>query len=177
MILEILYFLLVPGIVNMGPVFFKKVPFLNYSLDFCFTFRGKRILGENKTFRGLFFGVLVGIILSFCMRYLYQFSFFQEISLVDYSSLNIIFYGVLIGFGVILGDALGSFLKRQCNVKPGESFFVVDQIDSVVVFPLVLSLLVWIGWSSYLWSIVLWGVFHVLLKYLGYVLKIEDKKI
>ena len=154
----------------MMPVFVKKIPLLHFPLDAGLTFRKKRLLGENKTVRGLLFAVLASLSVVLLQ------SFFSY-GIIDYSLHSPFLVGLLIGIGVILGDALGSFIKRQFAIAPGESLYVLDQIDSVLVFPLLLSFVVWIGFRYYLLSIILWGVFHLILKYFGFILGIEEKKI
>ena len=54
-------------IANMAPVFAAKLPVLSgwsYPLDFFYTFRGQRVLGDHKTIRGLIAGIL-GFLLGF----------------------------------------------------------------------------------------------------------------
>ena len=63
MVLFALWFFLPAGVANMAPVFADKIPALrNWTLplDFGHKFHGKRIFGDNKTWRGL----LLGIVLS-----------------------------------------------------------------------------------------------------------------
>ncbi len=51
---SVIYFLLPAAFANMAPVIFKRVNFLVYPVDFGLKFRGRRLLGENKTIRGVF---------------------------------------------------------------------------------------------------------------------------
>ena len=58
-ILFALWFFLPAGLANAAPVFASRIPKsekLALPLDFGKSFRGKRIFGENKTFRGLLAG-------------------------------------------------------------------------------------------------------------------------
>ena len=176
-ILEVLYFLLPAALANMMPVFVRKLPILSPPLDGGLCFRGRRLLGKNKTLRGLIFAILGAIFVAYLQKEGQSLFVLNALSIVDYSSFSIPLFGFLIGLGVILGDALGSVLKRQLDIAPGESLLIVDQIDSAVIFPLVLTPLVWIGWTYYFFSILIWGSFHLILKYAGYLLHLEEKKI
>ena len=50
---------------------------------------------------------------------------------------------ITLGLGVLIGDSVKSFVKRQLEVKPGAKFFPWDQLDSVARYLLFLPL-VWI---------------------------------
>ena len=73
------------------------------------------------------------------------------------------------GFGTILGDALGSFIKRRINLQPGGPFPVMDQLG----FVLMAYLLVWLAGISfplwYLWYVLPITLFgHLGANYLAY---------
>ena len=105
-------YLILPGVIaNMIPVMVRKVPVLNYPLDFGLKFRGEALLGKNKTFRGLVFGVVMSILVVYGQKLLYPVA--KNISLIDYSKVSFLWLGFLMGFGVILGDAVESFVKRR----------------------------------------------------------------
>lgn len=130
-ILQALYFMLPAYFANMAPVFAAKIFGSKFSLplDFGIKYKGKDILGKNKTWRGLIAGILVGIATTYLQSYLYQFDFFYLASIIDYQSTNLVLYGILFGFGVILADAVKSFFKRRRNLKPGDRWFPWDQLD------------------------------------------------
>ena len=130
-ILQALYFMLPAYFANMAPVFASKI-FGNkiaYPLDCNLKYNGRPFLGANKTWRGLIAGVIIGIVTIYLQYYLYNISFFHSISILDYYQINLILYGFIFGFGVILGDAIKSFFKRQANLKPGDKWFPWDQLD------------------------------------------------
>jgi hypothetical protein len=63
-ILFVIWFFLPAGLANVAPIFAAKLPYLKtltFPLDGYITFRGKRLLGEHKTLRGVISGILVGI--------------------------------------------------------------------------------------------------------------------
>ncbi|MHA1732200.1 MAG: CDP-archaeol synthase [Promethearchaeota archaeon] len=54
-----------------------------------------------------------------------------------------------VSYGAALGDLLGSFLKRRVNVGRGQPFWVVDQLDFVVV-AVVMGLIPTFIWPQYI---------------------------
>jgi len=114
---------------NGAPILMKKVNFLNYPIDFNKSFKsGERILGDHKTFRGLFFGVLFAMI-AINIQYLIYTLTKLELTIYDFSSINHLLLGFLMGFGVIMGDLTKSFIKRRLKIQPGQKFIPWDQID------------------------------------------------
>ena len=94
---------------------------------------GKPIFGKNKTFRGLFVGLLVG----------------TGVGLLESEIFNLpLMFGFLLSLGALFGDLTGAFLKRRLGIAPGNLLPIVDQVDFVVgalIFSLLLSpsLLTW----------------------------------
>ncbi len=176
-IIHILYLLIPGAFANMAPVLFKKFNFLNYPVDFGLKFGKNRLFGTNKTFRGFFFGILGSIIFVFIQRILFNYELFRNISLIDYSKINLILFGFLIGFSVLFGDLIGSFIKRRLNVGPGKSLFIVDQVNGGVGFALFVIPFYFKSWSLALWILIIWTIGHLIIKYFGYLLKIDKEKI
>src|SRR3989344_5366712 len=85
---------------------------------------GRPIFGKGKTFKGFFFGTLIGTLAAFVINLLFE---AQVASLLpDYMLL-----GFLLSLGAILGDMAGSFLKRRIGMAPGKPAFFLDQLDFV----------------------------------------------
>jgi len=125
MIIKIMWFMMPAFFATMMPVFVRKSNFLNAPIN-------KTIFGKNKTYRGFFFGIITSIIIIFLQMLLYQYPFFQGLSLIDYSTSNFILIGFLMGFGALFGDLIKSFFKRRFNIKSGKSWVPFDQIDYVI---------------------------------------------
>jgi hypothetical protein len=113
-------------------------------LDFGKTFRGRRIFGENKTWRG--FAVIVPgagvsfLVLSMCFFAPWPLSAFQYAGL-----------GACAGLGFMLGELPNSFIKRQFDIAPGRTpanwpakalCFLVDHTDSILAMLAVVRLFV-----------------------------------
>ncbi|NQV00104.1 MAG: CDP-archaeol synthase [Parcubacteria group bacterium] len=177
-ILHYLWFFLPAGIANMMPVFVKKYfKFLNIPVDQGLTFRGKSLLGKNKTVRGVVFGILGGIVTVFIQTYLYNnFENFRSISIVPYNEHNFILLGFLIGFGALLGDIVESFFKRQVSVAPGDRFFPFDQVDFVVGFLALTSIIFRPEWQVYVFLILFVPVLHIVTNHIGYYIGLQKTK-
>jgi len=122
-----------PGVfANTGPVLTKKLPFLNYPLDFGLTINGKPLLGPKKTFRGLISGIIFSMAVMYIQYFIYKFTNLKHMHLVDFETVNFHLLAFLMGFGVITGDAFESFIKRRLNIPPSKSFIPFDQIDCAV---------------------------------------------
>jgi CDP-2,3-bis-(O-geranylgeranyl)-sn-glycerol synthase len=106
----------------------RLLPWCDLALDGGKTFRGRRLLGSHKTWRGLLAGVLAAVIVWEVQRSLYGAGLFRAFALVDYSAEPIV-PGLLMGLGAVAGDAFKSLLKRQMNIAPGATWLVFDQLD------------------------------------------------
>jgi CDP-2,3-bis-(O-geranylgeranyl)-sn-glycerol synthase len=100
---------------------------------------GRRILGDGKTIRGfivgIIFGILVGIGQMFAAPYLHpilaQFvTVTPEMELVLYMQVPV---AVLMAFGALTGDIVGSFIKRRVDVKSGNPSPFMDQIGFILM--------------------------------------------
>jgi CDP-2,3-bis-(O-geranylgeranyl)-sn-glycerol synthase len=92
------------------------------------SFRGKRVLGDHKTWRGLLVGIVVGIATYELQRLLQAAGFATGLALIDYAD-NRVLPGFLMGLGTGVGDAVKSFFKRRVDIAPGASWPVFDQLD------------------------------------------------
>lgn len=159
---------------NMAPVLFRNINFLNYPVDFNVKFKGKPLLGKNKTYRGLFFGVLFALLIASLQYYLYGFFFFRDISIYSYD--NWLLIGFLLGFGALFGDLVKSFFKRRCSVNPGCRFIPMDQLDysiGAIVFFSFYSLL---SWGKILLIVIMGFFLHIIVNHIAFYLKIRNEK-
>lgn len=133
-ILQALYFFLPAYLANIAPVIIAKIFGHHFEtpIDFGRSWRGHRIFGDHKTWRGLISGIVVGTLVGYSQGIWYHSSFGSSLSIVNYNNLNPILLGGLMGFGALAGDAIKSFFKRRRNLKPGESWPPFDQLDFVI---------------------------------------------
>ena len=109
---------------------------LKRPLDAGRTFRGRRILGDNKTWRGAIMmggGVVVlTLLLSLWPTY-------WDALPDDLSDAGPLAVGALVGLAVVVGELPNSFFKRQLGIAPGTqrrsaagiALIVWDQADFV----------------------------------------------
>lgn len=124
------YFFCPAFLANMVPVLaarFQSFPSLASPVD-----RGKNWLGPNKTVRGLLLGTTAAIAATYCQAALYRFEPFARFSLLDYDRVQPFLLGFLLGFGSLVGDGMGSFLKRRLGKRPGEHLWLIDEISMAV---------------------------------------------
>lgn len=86
---------------------------------------GNRVLGKSKTIMGFFGGLLAGIFVAAILAYAVEIPFFPSRNYQLYG-------GIALSFGTVVGDLLGSFLKRRLGIEEGKPF-IVDQLAFLVV--------------------------------------------
>lgn len=90
---------------------------------------GKRLFGNSKTVRGFISGVVGGLFTSGLLGLL---MFNTRVNIFD----SAIFYsigGVLMGLGTMVGDLIGSFLKRRLGLKESTKALLLDEIPFLIV--------------------------------------------
>lgn len=169
--LAALLFFLPAGLANMTPPIANKIPVLNRwktPLDFGKTWRGKRLLGDNKTWRGVVSGAVVGAVTAVII---------SKLNANTVVTLAPFLVGSLLGFGALAGDAIESFFKRQCGFKPGQPWFPFDQLDYIIGGLLITVPFVRLQWWTIVTIFVVYFGLHLLTAYLGYLLKLKDSPI
>jgi CDP-2,3-bis-(O-geranylgeranyl)-sn-glycerol synthase len=93
------------------------------------TWRGDRLLGDGKSWRGTAAGTLAGAALAFALTEL-------QPSFVSATGVPVPVFpaavAVTLPLGAMAGDIAASFLKRRTGRERGKPFPVVDQLDFVV---------------------------------------------
>jgi CDP-2,3-bis-(O-geranylgeranyl)-sn-glycerol synthase len=178
-IFSCLYFFLPAYFVNATPPLIKESNFLKFldrPVDFEKKFFGQPIFGSHKSWRGMILGLISGILVVFFQKFLYQFSFFKEISLIDYQKINILFFAFLISFGAIFGDLFFAFLKRRLKMKPGQRFLPFDQTNYVIGNFLFLQPYLKLNLKFWLTIFILTFFLHIIFNRLGYLLRLHKNK-
>jgi len=90
---------------------------LKRPLDGGATFRGRRILGDNKTYRGVLVMFLGACVAAVALMHVpaYRARVPSEIRAAGPWT-----FGVLLGLGTVLAELPNSFLKRQLDIAPGQ---------------------------------------------------------
>ncbi|NLL95344.1 MAG: CDP-2,3-bis-(O-geranylgeranyl)-sn-glycerol synthase [Thermoplasmatales archaeon] len=153
-------------------------------MDFGKSMGGERILGDGKTWRGFFGGGLSGVAVGLVMI---------GVSMLAGSedgwgfgplpgALSVLF---CLSFGSLLGDILGSFLKRRFGVERGGKAPILDQYDFVIGAFLLAMAFRWdwvmatyvdgYGWLSLIALLVLVPLLHRAVNIIGYRSGLKDE--
>ncbi|MBI3026726.1 CDP-archaeol synthase [Candidatus Woesearchaeota archaeon] len=173
-ILKCFYLMLPAYFANMAPVIVKKVNLLAYPIDFNRKINSKQILGKNKTFRGLIFGIIFAIIAAYLQFLLYGVEPFRNISFIDYK--NWLLFGFLMGLGAMAGDLVKSFFKRKIGIKPGDKFVPFDQTDFVVGSLVFVIPIFGLTLKIFVVSLLLSFVLHILINHAAFYMNIRNEK-
>ncbi len=128
---------------------------------------GRRILGDHKTWNGLKGPLYIGIPISFFIFLLFNilwvpiealiidastqghYILYDNIEIFEYyfiggefpiNFLVLIIRIILASYGAVVGDLIGSFLKRRFDIKSGAPFWIVDQLDFALIALLFVSI-------------------------------------
>lgn len=180
-VLYTLWFFVPAGFANAAPIIVAKLPWLNRwntPLDFGHTYRGKRLFGDSKTWRGLSCAIVVGLLTFLVQQRLsgHLGSLSSYAGVRQYDQLPWM-TGCLLGAGAIIGDALESFMKRQHGIAPGGSWFPFDQLDYIIGACLLVAPVVILPLKLYILLTVVWLGMHLLFSYLGYLLHLKKQPI
>lgn len=121
---------------------------------------GKRVLGNNKTFKGFFFGLAIGVFVG-----LVEYLVFGEYPLL---------FSFLSPLGALSGDLAGAFLKRRLGIAPGGLLPIIDQIDFVVgavLFSLPLGV---VSWELAITVMLITPPIHLLTNFVAFKLKLKS---
>ena len=173
------------GIVNS---IFCKISILNSlkkPLDFNKKIKGKRIFGDNKTWKGLIGYIIFNIIFMILVGIIYKACNIEKLNFFYINHDNTILYNLLIGFLLGLFYALfelpNSFIKRRLDITPGKTidgpkkyfFIFLDQADSVFGVALVVWMFYPIGIGIYLLYILVGALTHIIINMLLYFLHLR----
>jgi len=175
-----LFFPLLIGLITHGfCIKFNGLAVLCHPLDRGRKFQGKRIFGDNKTYRGLV-AVSLGTVIGFALQalVLHRIAWIRSLELFDYSFFKSVALGLAVGVAAMLSELPNSFIKRRFEIAPGSAasgfkglvFYVYDQIDFLVGAWLVLALVVQVTFMRVLLSAGFIFVAHQLFTTIGYAL-------
>ena len=140
--------------------------------------KGNRWIGDGVTWRGLIAGTIVGTVTGaiqgIIAPYIIQ-TFGQYITTPIVTNLpEGILIGFLLGFGALLGDAIGSFLKRRLGIGRGNPAPFLDQLDFIVVALIMVSFVVELNLLVIVLAIILTLFFHLLTNTCAYLFGLKD---
>ncbi len=140
--------------------------------------KGNRWIGDGVTWRGLIGGTIIGIITGAVQGYfgpqiIAEFGDYIITPIIT-SIPEGILIGFLLGFGALLGDAIGSFLKRRLGIGRGKPAPILDQLDFLIVALILVSFVVKLNWLFIVIAIVMTLVIHLIANTGAYLLGMKD---
>ncbi|MCX8171745.1 MAG: CDP-2,3-bis-(O-geranylgeranyl)-sn-glycerol synthase [Candidatus Bathyarchaeota archaeon] len=163
-IFNALYYVFPAYCANASPVIFGGGKPIDCGKKFI---DGKPIFGPHKTYRGFVFGLIIGTLVGYI----------QEFIAPTYGlPAGSILRGFTLSLGALIGDLMGSFIKRRLNFRPGAPLPVIDQV-SFVVFALLFSLAVEpssISFAGAVLIIILTAPIHILVNFIAYLLRLKN---
>lgn len=174
--------LLVAGAAHAPVIRKNLLPSLARPLDFGRSFRGRQILGANKTWRGVLLMSAVSVLVVLAQSQLYALEPLRAISIVNYSRTSWLALGLALGLSYSLSELPNSFLKRQLGIPPGGVSrsraavqYVVDQADSAIGGTLALALFLGLRWDPLLLVFALGFLLHVVMDQLFFMFAVKRR--
>ncbi len=167
-----LYFLISPYAANAFPPLLKG----KHPVDFGKNFIDKRrLLGDGKTWEGLAGGIAFG---TFCGSVAWL--FYPELNAIALSyNFSLPYISPLSAFflslGALLGDMLGSFVKRRFSLPRGSHVPFLDQLDFLFGALIAACFFLQINPEMVIWSVLLTLIIHRIANIIGYGLKIKKE--
>jgi len=167
-IINSLWLILPAYCANLFPVIMNGKHPIDFKKNFV---DGYRLLGDGKTiegfFSGIIFGTLVGILQIYLQPFMGQFYVFQ----FQHNLLTVI----LLSTGAIVGDLIGSFVKRRFRLERGAPTPILDQLDFLVFSLVVLSVIISIKFSWVIFLLFITPLIHYSSNIFAFTLKLKDK--
>jgi CDP-2,3-bis-(O-geranylgeranyl)-sn-glycerol synthase len=131
---------------------------------------GRRILGDGKTWRGLFAGTFLGMTAGFGLAVVASYLSTSEYNFLNLTNFEGFPVMILIlfslCFGALLGDVIESFFKRRIGKDRGQDWIPFDQLDFIVgalLFSFLASeFLYLVHFTSSQWFFVHITIWHIL---------------
>jgi CDP-2,3-bis-(O-geranylgeranyl)-sn-glycerol synthase len=139
-------------------------------IDMGRSFLGKRILGDGKTIQGSIAGISFGLFIG-AMQILGQGALPPELQLME-MTLPIV---LLLSLGAIIGDIIGSFIKRRLNVERGAPVPLLDQLDFLIMALMLGALAVSLSWVTVIILVALTPPIHWIANNIGYLIKVKKQ--
>ncbi|MEM0021429.1 MAG: CDP-2,3-bis-(O-geranylgeranyl)-sn-glycerol synthase [Fervidicoccaceae archaeon] len=154
-----------PMVANGSPVVISKIV-KTHPIDRGKKWRdGRRILGDGKSFEGMFGGIAAGGITA------------ALLGLYSGSISEVATTGIVSSVGAILGDIIKSFFKRRMGIERGGMLPIADQLDFYLGSTLAILLCrgcLHPSLESFVLGLILIPLLHVLTNYIAFKLKLKS---
>jgi hypothetical protein len=146
---------------------------LKRPLDGGATIAGRRVLGDNKTWRGALFMIAGPALAAVALT---RWPAYRDALPDAVADAPPLLWGALVGLGLVVGELPNSFLKRRLDIAPGTqrrtpaglALIVLDQADLVPGVWLCLAPVYVLGPATVAVAVVAVTVAHLLINVVGY---------
>jgi len=136
---------------------------------------GMPILGKGKTWEGLIFGIFIGSLIGLIENVAFPYLPW-EISPVP---LNIapmsILLGFLLGAGAMIGDMIGSFIKRRLKLRRGQAAPLLDQEDFLIGAIIFASFIIEIKVEWVILLLIITPLIHLVSNTIAYIIRVKNE--
>ena len=142
---------------------------------------GQPILGPGKTWEGFLIGFISGVLIGILqiltapflhdliVQYLYLPPELRPIVLV---TLPVV---ILVALGALVGDLIGSFIKRRFSIARGRPAPLLDQLDFLIGAMLLGALITPIPLVLAIFLLIVTPIIHLLANIIGYLLRLKQE--
>lgn len=175
-----LYFMLPAYVANISALAFGGGTPVDLKRNF---WDGRRLIGDGVTWRGTIMGILLGTIIAVLQGiiFMYYGDIFALIpqwvtieGIIPGNFMEWILLGLALSGGALIGDAVGSFIKRRIKIGRGKPAPFLDQLDFAVVALILASLVVTIPLVIIILILIFTIILHVATNTIAYLLGIKD---
>ena len=151
----------------------------HYVIDNGRSWNGKRIFGDHKTWSGFLGGILAGSLIGLLLNYLFLILGVRELTFSNQFA-TVLYMVIVLSLFSMLGDLIGSFIKRRIGRAPGAESLFLDQYPFalfalaffyVIFWP---SAMVLFPWEGILAILIVTPLIHRAVNILGYKLKVKS---
>ncbi|MFW9984187.1 MAG: CDP-2,3-bis-(O-geranylgeranyl)-sn-glycerol synthase [Candidatus Odinarchaeota archaeon] len=174
------FWYILPAYVANGFAVFAKFFAFPHLIDGGRVLKDERfIFGPGKSWEGFFIGFISGV----CVGFLQVFTApFLEALIVQYLILPPEFVPIvllsiplviMVALGALIGDLIGSFIKRRMNISRGRPAPLLDQLDFLIMAIIFGWLIIPLPLIFVVFLLIVTPIIHLLANVIGYFLRLK----
>jgi CDP-2,3-bis-(O-geranylgeranyl)-sn-glycerol synthase len=176
------FWYVLPAYIANGFAVFGKFIKSRHSMDGDHLLRdGQPVFGPGKTWEGFLIGFCSGVLIGFLQVITapYLFAIIVLYLYLPPELVPVVFVTgilvVLVALGALVGDLIGSFIKRRLKIARGRPAPILDQLDFLVMAMLMGALITPIPLVLALFLLIVTPLIHLLANIIGYLLKLKQE--
>ena len=171
-----------PAYIANGFAVFAKMVRFRHPIDGGHTLGDDQpIFGPGKTWEGFLIGLcsgaLIGILLVITGPHLL--ALIIQYLIIPLELVPIVLITVplviLVAFGALVGDLIGSFIKRRLKIIRGRPAPILDQLDFLIMAMLMGALITPLPWPLVIFLLIVTPLIHLLANVIGYLLGLKQE--